>query len=338
MAATSVLRRPSWWRTRSWLAVLWLPAGLLFQAISSLRRLAFHKHWLASRKLGVPVIVVGNIAVGGSGKTPVVIWLCAALRRRGWHPGILSRGYGGTARIPTAVTPESSPTTVGDEPVLLARRTGCPLWIGSDRAAVGAALLAAHPEVNILVTDDGLQHYRLQRDAEIVVLDEAILGNLWPMPAGPLREPPARLANANLLIDNGPLSPALLARLPPLRHAAMQLEPGRFYRLANQAETCTAAAFGAQATHAIAGIGHPERFFETLRTLGITLASSRGLPDHHALTTADLSVPAGEVLLLTEKDAVKCPSPAPDNVWVLPVEARIDDAALDDLLEPLHGS
>lgn len=302
-----------------------------------MRRLAFRQGWLNSRKLPVPVIVVGNIAVGGSGKTPVVIWLCNALRERGFKPGILSRGYGGTARIPTGVTPQSAPAEVGDEPVLLVRRTGCPLWVGPDRTAVGSALLAAHPEVDILVTDDGLQHYRLQRDAEIVVLDEAVLGNLWPMPAGPLREPPSRLEQASLLIDNGPLSQPLLGRLPKRPHAAMHLVPGRFYRLANPAETCSADAFASQNVHAVAGIGHPERFFETLRTLGIKLASSRGLPDHHALTTADLSVPAGEVLLLTEKDAVKCPSPAPDNVWVLPVEARIDDAALDDLLEPLHG-
>lgn len=338
MATTSVLRRPSWWRTRSLVATLWLPLGLLFQTLSSVRRLAFRRGWFNSRRLSVPVIVVGNIAVGGSGKTPVVIWLCEALRRRGFRPGILSRGYGGTARVPTAVRPDSATAKMGDEPVLLARRTGCPLWIGADRAEVGAALLAAHPEVDILVTDDGLQHYRLQRDAEIVVLDEAVLGNLWPMPAGPLREPPCRLGKASLLIDNGSLSQALLARLPQRPHAAMQLAPGRFWRLASPAETCTADAFATQKVHAVAGIGHPERFFQTLRSLGLKLASSRGLPDHHALTKADLSVPAGEVLLLTEKDAVKCPSPAPDNVWVLPVEARIDDAALDDLLEPLHGS
>lgn len=338
MATTSALRRPGWWRNRSTVAALWLPLGLLFQAISGFRRLAFRLGWLRSHKLPVPVIVVGNIAVGGSGKTPVVIWLCAALRRRGFNPGILSRGYGGTVRIPTAVTADASPEKVGDEPVLLARRTACPLWVGADRAAVGSALLRAHPEVNVLVTDDGLQHYRLQRDAEVVVLDEAVLGNLWPMPAGPLREPPGRLATASLLIDNGTLSTDLLARLPPRPHAAMHLEPGRFWRLSQPAQICAASDFARLRVHAVAGIGHPERFFETLRSLGITLASSRDLPDHHALTTADLSVPAGEVLLLTEKDAVKCPSPAPDNVWVLPVEARIDDAALDYLLEPLHGS
>jgi len=161
MALICLNQRPAWWRKRSLIAALWLPLAGLFFALSAARRAAFKAGLLRSETLSVPVIVVGNIAVGGSGKTPVVIWLAEALRERGWRPGILSRGYGGSAQVPTAVSATSDPELVGDEPVLLARRTACPLWVGRDRAAAGRALLAAHPEVDVLITDDGLQHYRL---------------------------------------------------------------------------------------------------------------------------------------------------------------------------------
>lgn len=331
------LNRPSWWRTRSPVAALWWPLAGLFYLVSALRRLAFRAGVLGARRLPVPVVVVGNIAVGGSGKTPVVLWLAAALRARGWHPGILSRGYGGSAHVPTPVQADSDCAVVGDEPVLLARRSGCPLWIGRDRVAAGRALLAAHPEVDILITDDGLQHYRLARHAEICVLDETILGNCWPLPAGPLREPLSRLARADLLICHGAFSPAMIARLPEQPRAAMRLAPGRFYRLNAPQEVCDARDFAGKKIGALAGIAHPERFFNTLREMGLSLAQTRALPDHHAFSALDLVLENTEVLLLTEKDAVKCASFAHAEVWVLPVEAQIDDAALDPLLERLHG-
>ncbi|MDO6385793.1 tetraacyldisaccharide 4'-kinase [Uliginosibacterium sp. 31-12] len=332
------LKRPAWWSRRSPAAILWLPLAGLFLAVSALRRLAYRSGWLRYERLPVPLIVVGNIAAGGSGKTPVVIWLAAALKARGFTPGILSRGYGGTARVPTAVLADSDPEIVGDEPVLLARRTGCPMWVGRDRVAAGRALLGAHPEVDVLMTDDGLQHYRLARSAEIVVLDETILGNRWPLPAGPLREPLGRLKEAHLLICNGPLSPALQALLPPQPRVDMVLTPGRFWRLGEPSETCSAADLAGRRLHAAAGIGNPERFFATLAAMGLELSSTRSFGDHHAYTREDLAVPAGELLLLTEKDAVKCATFAPAESWVLPVEACIADAALDHLLERLHGS
>jgi tetraacyldisaccharide 4'-kinase len=338
MAPTSVARRrPDWWQTRSLKAYLLLPLALLFRVLAGLRRKAFQLGILSTRKLSVPVIVIGNIAVGGSGKTPVVIWLAANLRAKGWQPGILSRGYGGNAQIPTEVTPASNPEVVGDEPILLARRTGCPMWVGRDRHAAGQALLAAHPEINVIITDDGLQHYRLHRDAEVVVIDETILGNRWPLPAGPLREPLGRLASANLLIVHGKLSESLRGKLPAIPTVAMHLEAGRFYRMDDPTQQCDASTLTPQPLRAIAGIARPERFFETLRSLGLTLASTRALPDHHAFSHEDLLTPNGEVLLLTEKDAVKCSSFAPSNAWVLPVEARIEVSALDHLLECLHG-
>jgi len=333
----ATLNRPVWWSKRAWNAILWLPLAGLFFGVSALRRLAYRTGWLRAESLPVPVIVVGNIAAGGSGKTPVVIWLAAALRARGFSPGILSRGYGGQVQAPTAVQTDSDPQIVGDEPVLLARRTACPLWIARDRVAAGRALLAVHPEVNVLITDDGLQHYRLARSAEIVVLDETILGNAWPLPAGPLREPISRLANVQLLICNGVVSPRLQGLLPPVPQVSMHLRAQQFYRLNAPMERRDVTDFTGLRLHALAGIGHPERFFASLRGLGLRLESTRALPDHHAFSHEDLRVPAGEVLLLTEKDAVKCASLASADVWVLPVEACIDDAALDHLLESLHG-
>ncbi|WP_018610513.1 tetraacyldisaccharide 4'-kinase [Uliginosibacterium gangwonense] len=331
------LTRPSWWRTRSPAAALWWPLAGLFHLLAGMRRLAYRLGVLRQERLPVPVIVVGNIAVGGSGKTPVVIWLAAALRARGWHPGILSRGYGGSAEVPTSVDAQSDCALVGDEPVLLARRSGCPLWVGRDRVAAGRALLVTHPEVNVLITDDGLQHYRLGRNAEICVIDEAILGNTWPLPAGPLREPMTRLAQMSLLICNGETSPRFATRLPEVPRAAMRLAPGSFYRLHNPAETCSAQSLMGQKLCAAAGIAHPERFFATLRAMGLSLARTRAFPDHHVFSAQDLVIDAGEVLLLTEKDAVKCASFAHADVWVLPVEAQIDEAALEPLLERLHG-
>lgn len=331
------LTRPVWWSSRSLIACLWWPLAGLFFVISGLRRGLYRKGLLRQLRLPVPVIVVGNIVVGGSGKTPVVIWLAAALKARGYTPGVLSRGYGGQARQSMAVTAASDPALVGDEPVLLARRTGCPLWVGRDRVAAGRALLAAHPEVDVLITDDGLQHYRLARDAELVVLDEVILGNRYLLPAGPLREPLGRLREASLLVSNGGLSADLLASLPAVPRVGMRLQPGRFYRLTDPGETCCAADFSTRRVRALAGIGNPARFFSTLRSLGLKPYSERAFGDHFAFSRADLALPDGEVLLLTEKDAVKCATLAPPDTWVLPVDACIEDAALDHLLEHLHG-
>lgn len=337
MALIRLNRRPAWWRKRGVIAALWLPLATLFAGLVGLRREAYRRRLLAAEALPVRVMVVGNIAVGGSGKTPVVIWLAAALQRRGWRPGLISRGYGGSASQPTAVGPASDPAVVGDEPVLLARRTGCPVWVGRDRVAAGRALLAAHPEVDVLLSDDGLQHYRLRRDAEVVVVDETILGNAWPLPAGPLREPLARMADAALLICHGETSTRLLARLPPVPRAKMRLEPGRFYRLGQVTETCFAEDFAGQRLCAAAGIAHPERFFDSLRAMGLTLGRTLSFPDHFAYTPEDFALEPGEVLLLTEKDAVKCASFALADAWVLPVEASIDAAALAPLLELLYG-
>jgi tetraacyldisaccharide 4'-kinase len=230
--------------------------------------------------------------------------------------------------------------------LLLARRSGVPVWIGADRAAAGRALLAAEPAVNVLLCDDGLQHYALARDVEIAVFDGRGLGNGRLLPAGPLREPASRLRGVSAVVCNGEPAPSALAAqaavgaVPLFR---MQLQPGEFYDLRDPARRCSAADLRGQSLVALAGIGDPRRFFSTLQALGLA-CEERPFPDHHAYAVADLLVPAGAALLLTEKDAVKCapllqahPDALTAPVWVLPVEAEVAPDLTAYLLEKLDG-
>lgn len=331
------LRAPRWWSARGPVALAWLPLAVLFSFVVQCRRLAYRLGWLRSHALPVPVVVVGNLVAGGSGKTPATLWLAAALQRAGWRPGILSRGYGGQVTGTQLVRGDSDPAVVGDEPALMARRSGLPVCVGRDRVAAGRTLLAAHPEVNVLLTDDGLQHYRLQRVAEVVVVDEAVLGNRLPLPAGPLREPIGRAANADLVLAHGELSSALRAAIAPCPVFAMRLLPGECYRLHASGERRAVSAFRGLRLRAVAGIGRPERFFETLRGQGLELAEAVPFPDHHSFTPDDLALDTCDALLMTEKDGIKCIPFAPDETWVLPVSAEIPDAALTPILERLHG-
>ena len=329
--------RPSWWATRGVHAWFYLPLATVFLLISTLRRFAWRSGCFRAESLDVPVIVVGNVAAGGSGKTPVVIWLAEALRQRGWTPGIISRGYGGRTQGATAVRPDSDPDHVGDEPVLISRRTGVPVWVGRDRPAAGRALLAVHPQVDVIISDDGLQHYRLVRDVEIVVLDERILGNTFPLPAGPMREPLRRVRDAHLVILHGESSARTQAAIGATPTARMSLAASHFYRLQNPMERLDAEALQPRVLKAVAGIGRPERFFESLRALGLAPRDSRAFPDHHAFSARDLALDGADALLMTEKDAIKCRTIAPEQTWVLPVDAHIDAAALDYILERLNG-
>ncbi len=323
------------WQTRGPTAILLLPLAGLFALAVNLRRLAYRLGWMSSVRLPVPVLVVGNITAGGSGKTPLVLYLAQELARHGWRPGLISRGYGGSVPGVEAVSPQSDAARVGDEPLLLARRSGCPVYVGCDRAAAAQALLADHPECNLLIADDGLQHLRLARDVEIVVIDERGLGNGWPLPAGPLRECPARLAAADALILNGAVS--LPQGLSPQCLFRMHLAGARLRNLRDPQRTCDAGSLRGRTLRALAGIGHPARFFRQLEEMGLQV-QAQAFPDHHVFQPSDLALHGADALLMTEKDAVKCQAFAPPETWVLPVDAQLDPDLAHWVLEKLNGS
>lgn len=314
-----------------------VPLAGLFGALSGVRRELFRRGWCEVRRMRVPVVVVGNLIVGGAGKTPLTLWLVNELARRGRRPGIVSRGYGGRATRPLSVSLDADPALVGDEPLLLARRSRVPVWVGRDRAAAASALLQAHPEVDMLVCDDGLQHYGLARDFEIAVFDARGAGNGWLLPAGPLREPLGRLRQFDAVIFNGIRHQEVAPWAAATPSFDMALLPGRFRKLGSAGEeTCAAADLKGQRLFALAGIGHPPRFFQTLSELGLDF-ERRPFPDHHRFTAADFSVPHGGILLLTEKDAVKCPPTLATEAWVLPVEAEISLELVELILEKIRG-
>jgi tetraacyldisaccharide 4'-kinase len=311
------------WLQQQWVGlgfwhVLLIPLSWLFWLLSGLRRLCYKVGIFKSYKLPVPVIVVGNISIGGTGKTPLVIWLVERLKQHGFNPAIISRGYGGNADGPLSVNALSDPGEVGDEPVLLARRGECPVWIGQDRVAAAQGLLNAHPECDIIISDDGLQHYALQRDFEFVVMDgNRGFGNGWLLPAGPLRERISRLKTIDAVVCNGGRSP---------RDAySMRLEAERFHNLNDPQKTAVAGDFVGKALYAVAGIGDPSRFFEQLKKSGLVF-ESRAFTDHHIFQASDLHKANVDVILMTEKDAVKCTGFAEENWWYLPVNAVVDEA------------
>jgi tetraacyldisaccharide 4'-kinase len=316
------------------LAVLLWPLSLVFRAGVALRRALFRWGILRSDRLPVPVVVVGNIAVGGTGKTPLALALAAALAQRGCNPGLVSRGYGGQNVAPRAVRIGDDPQEVGDEPLLLAR-SGFPVWIGHRRAAAGRELLRAHPRVDVIVADDGLQHYALARNAEIVVVDAARgLGNGLMLPAGPLREPPTRLDEVDAVVRLTPrVAPPSAAHA---RETTMSLEPQPWRSLVDPGRAADTRAWRPGTVHAIAGIGHPQRFFDLVQGMGIT-AACHAFPDHHRFAPGDLAFPGATAILMTEKDAVKCAAFADDRCWCLPVLARVDPALIDCIFARLHG-
>ena len=319
------------WFKENLAVFLWplLPLSWLFGGVSASRRYAYARGWLKQTRLPVPVVVVGNLIVGGAGKTPLTLAMVSSLRTAGWHPGVISRGYGGPGVV-RGVGVDSSPDDVGDEPLLLARRSGVPVYVGRCRGDAGRALLANCPEVDILVCDDGLQHYALARDVEIVVSDRRGLGNRHLLPAGPLREPVARLGAVDAVVVH---AGGALLRPDAFQ---MTLLPGRFYSLRNPALKGIPEDWSRRPIHAIAGIGHPERFFLTLRTLGISF-TGHAFPDHHVYTADDLSFVGGGVLLMTEKDAVKCAPFYEGDAWVLPVTAEVSPGLIVRVLEKIDG-
>jgi tetraacyldisaccharide 4'-kinase len=324
-----------WYRASLWHIFL-LPIAGIFSLLAGFRRALNLSGRIKIQPLPVPVIVVGNITVGGSGKTPLVLWLIQLLKSHGYRPGIVSRGYGGSIKALIEVDLNLTAEQVGDEPILLMERTGCPIFVCPDRSLAARALLARYGDVNIIIADDGMQHYGLPRDIEIAVIDgERGFGNGCRLPAGPLREPISRLKSVQAVVVNGrPVAEGI-----PADAIQMRLTGEILYRLNNPSDRKRASEFARAAVHAIAGIGNPPRFFAHLRSLGLR-PEEHSFPDHYMFKPNDLNLPGTGPILMTEKDAVKCKTFANDRCWVLTVDAELPSAFAEHiltLLSRLHG-
>jgi tetraacyldisaccharide 4'-kinase len=321
------------WMRRGALACLLWPVSSLYGLLVRIRRAAYAAGVAASHRPPVPVIVVGNLVAGGAGKTPVVVAVVQHLQERGIRPGVVSRGHGRASRGSVEVTATSQPRDSGDEPLLIARRCGVPVVVDADRPSAVRKLLESHPDVQAIVSDDGLQHLALQRDIEILVFDERGVGNGWLLPAGPLREPPRRKADIVL-------RPA--TRPDIAGHAVRRRLASRAVR-ADGAQR-TLADFAGEPCIALAAIAQPQAFFTMLRQAGVSLADTIALPDHDAISELPVRAVAAHPLLCTEKDAAKIWRLRPD-AWAVPLEVEIEasfwrelDALLDAKLSSTHGS
>jgi tetraacyldisaccharide 4'-kinase len=304
---------PPWWL---------VPPSVAYGAIAGARRFSYAHRLFRSVRMPCPVVVVGNLSVGGTGKTPLVCWLVAHLTECGYKAGVVTRGYGGSSRDVRRISAADDPRMVGDESILLARRTGVPVAIGRDRPA--AAQLLVSGGCNVIVSDDGLQHYALARDCEVVVIDgDRRFGNGWLLPAGPLRETPGRLKAADAIVVNGgrALLPGALSMRLEAKNA-IALRGGAVQPLSGLAGT---------SIHAVAGIGNPERFFNMLRSRGIEV-DGRALADHARVTQDDIDFGDDKSVLMTEKDAVKCAAFAGAQHWYVPVSACFDGGESSALL------
>ncbi len=302
------------WYQRRLLSYLLWPFSWIYRAVMAVRRWSYHCGMRKTVRFPAPVIVVGNISVGGTGKTPLVVSLADKLKQNGWRPGIVSRGYGGSAtRRPQRVTPDSDPLLVGDESVLLARKTGCPMVVCRDRAAAAATLLN-HDDCNIILSDDGLQHLALGRTIEIAVLDgERRLGNGFCLPAGPLRESARRLKSVDFIVNNG---------FDQAGEWRMDLRPEKIYQLVDPSRRLSVGERNGSPIHAVAGIGHPQRFFKALEKAGFNVIP-HAFPDHYLFQKSDLDFNDHALIIMTEKDAIKCLPFADERFWCLPVRAEL---------------
>ena len=355
------------WSKRGAIAILLLPLVAVFFCLSTIRRWAYLVGMLRTANLPVPVVIVGNLTVGGVGKTPLLISLVEQLKQRGYQPGVIARGYGGSRQggeVPVAGDPEQ----FGDEPVLIRLRTGCPVVVGRDRVGAARQLLQIAPETNVIISDDGLQHYALPRQVEIVVIDDRGFMNGWLMPAGPMRETAARVLSVDAIVGNGvSVPPCEIAEVPFFQ---MTMKAGEFYALedigrrvtstnlraalslspsvplpqgAREGIGASGAGSNGRATstnwqalklHAVAGIGSPNRFFKQLTQSGI-VATSHPFPDHHAYTAEELDFD-GDAILTTEKDAVKLRRLTLRlPVWVMPIDACVQPNLADFVVKKL---
>ncbi|MFZ6814226.1 tetraacyldisaccharide 4'-kinase [Undibacterium sp. Rencai35W] len=329
------------WLRRGVLACLLWPLAIVFQLLIGFRLGLILLGYKAQTQLAVPVIVVGNIFVGGTGKTPLVIYLVQQLRAAGWTPGVISRGYAADASAVVLVDANSLAQIVGDEPLLIHTRTNTPVAVGRQRVAAAQMLLLAHPEVNVIISDDGLQHYALARDVEIVLFDQRGVGNGWLLPAGPLREPVQR--RRDFTVVNAPADAALpeLGSEPNTPISRMQLLPGAAYQLCDPSNTQILAQLAndpltMRTVTAVAGIGNPQRFFTMLARAGVQ-CEGLPMPDHYPFNVASFAQIRSDIILITEKDAVKCRQIAAlqqdARVWVVPVDAQLDARFAQQIIE-----
>jgi tetraacyldisaccharide 4'-kinase len=324
------------WMRRGWLACLLSPIALVFGTLLLIRTQCYRFGWFSSRKLRVPVIVVGNIFVGGTGKTPFTIWLLQQLKQHGFRPGVISRGYGSDNQTPAVVLPESSARDVGDEPTLIAQQGGCPVVVGRNRYDAGTTLLTQFPDVDVILADDGLQHYALQRDVEIILFDARGVGNGWLLPAGPLREPIGRARDFTVLNLNPDDSAP--AGMPP-EAFRMTLAGDRAVQLMNPDQVKALHELGAGLRIvAAAGIGNPERFFAMLRGYGLQF-TALPLPDHFNFDVNPFANLKTDLILITDKDAVKCRQfndiASDARIYVVGVQAEIEQALVHAVVKKL---
>ena len=313
------------------LAYILMPLALLYRSVATMRRRLHRMGALERTRLAVPVVVVGNISAGGTGKTPLVQWLAPRLAHAGRRPAVVTRSYAASAFAPAHVRGDDDPAIRGDEAVLLAATLTCPVWSGPDRRDTARALLQAHPDVDMLLCDDGLQHYALERDVEIAVVDAARgFGNRLPLPAGPLREPLSRLRHVDGIVINGDQPVADLPADVP--HFTMTLRGTQFRNLVDPGRIETAETFKPLRLAAIAGIGNPARFFAHLHSLGLAF-EAHSFPDHHRFRAQDLRFPGADAILMTEKDGIKCAAFRDARMWALPITAETSDALVRLIVE-----
>ncbi|MEQ3660912.1 MAG: tetraacyldisaccharide 4'-kinase [Glaciecola sp.] len=324
----------AWFSERKWVYLL-LPLSTLFYLLSALRRLAFRLGLLSSGKPAAKVIIVGNISVGGNGKTPTVIAIAKHLSSKGYSCGILSRGYGGDqTEFPYHVKSTDEPSLVGDEPALISRRLSCPVVIDPVRRR-GADYLSTTLSCDVIICDDGLQHYALKRDFEIVVMDGRGIGNGFLLPAGPLRETQKRLKNVDVIVHNSELVPSCISQELKSKTVQMRLRATRWVNVkSGQISDNIREKSTLNQCSALAGIGDPKRFFSTLKALEIECSELLPFPDHHQFTNHDLP---NNMVLMTEKDAVKIKPFAHDNCWYLEVEGDIEALFFEKIEQKLNS-
>ncbi|MDH5444663.1 MAG: tetraacyldisaccharide 4'-kinase [Gammaproteobacteria bacterium] len=315
------------WQSKQGAAKILRPISWLYCAIVICRRLAYHLKLKKTEKVNVPVIMVGNLTVGGTGKTPLVTWLTNYLKDKGYQPGIISRGYGGKARHwPQQVRPDGDPYAVGDEAILISKRTHSPMAVGPERLISCQELLQYHPSCNVIISDDGLQHYALHRDIEVAVVDGKMrFGNGYCLPAGALREPVKRLEKVDFIIANGEAQKDEYAMRYTLTHACSLLD---------STKTVPLEQFKRKEVHAVAGIGNPDRFFTQLQEFGIKVIP-HPFPDHHPFTEEELVFEDKKPILMTEKDAVKCKRYAQQDFWYVPVTVEVQEIFGQKIIEKL---